>query len=94
MKKVYENIDFTMVGYYQSLLEGEGINTDVRNSSSSALTGLIGGGQCYPELWVVNDHDFDQACHIICNSKDGITQPKHHHCIKGLYKGTDLKGRT
>jgi len=70
MKKIYEHIDFTMVGLYQSLLESEGITTDIRNYGTSSLSGLIAVGQCYPELWVVNDEDFDKAYELLRRYKN------------------------
>lgn len=65
MKKIYESIDFTKVGYYQSILESEGIPTELRNEGTSALAGLIAMGQCYPELWVVEDEDYDRALELL-----------------------------
>jgi len=69
MKKVYEHIDFTMVGLYQSLLESEGITTDIRNYGASSLSGLVAIGQCYPELWVVEDEDYDKAVELLNRQK-------------------------
>lgn len=65
MRKIYENIDFTMVGYFQSILEAEGISTEIRNYSTSSLAGVIATGDCYPELWVVDDETYDAAVEIL-----------------------------
>ena len=61
MKKIYENIDFTRVGYLQSILESAGIATLLKNAATSSLSGLIAAGQCYPELWIMNDSEYDDA---------------------------------
>jgi len=58
-----------MVGFYQSLLESEGVVTDIRNSGTSSLSGLIPISQCYPELWVVEDEDFDKAFELLRQHK-------------------------
>jgi hypothetical protein len=65
MKKIYESIDFTMVGYYQSILEAEGIATEIRNYYTSSLTGVVATGKCNPELWIVDDSDYDKAADIL-----------------------------
>ena len=65
MKKIYENIDFTRVGYLQSILESEGISTHLKNAGTSALSGLVAAGHCYPELWVLDDAQYDKAIGIL-----------------------------
>lgn len=65
MKKIYENIDFTRVGYLQSILESAGIATLLKNAGTSSLSGLTAVGQCYPELWIVDDSDYDEAVAVL-----------------------------
>ncbi len=65
MKKIYENIDFTRVGYLQSILESAGIATLVKNEGPSSLSGLIAVGQCYPELWIVDEDRYDEAMAVL-----------------------------
>ena len=67
MKKVYEHPDFPMVGHLQSILESEGIRTDVRNEGGSSLAGEVPFTQVFPELWVVETKDIERAKGIIAN---------------------------
>lgn len=70
MRKVYEDQDMTMVGYYQSLLEGEGIKTMVKNEYASLATGEIPFTQVYPELWVSDDADYESSVELIRSLRD------------------------
>jgi hypothetical protein len=65
MRKVYEDQDMTMVGYYQSLLEAEGVKTSVKNEYASLATGEIPFTQVYPELWVNDDADYQRSVDLI-----------------------------
>ena len=61
MKKVYENLDYSMVGHFQSILESEGIRTEIRNEGGVGLAGEVPFTQVYPELWVLEDRDRSKA---------------------------------
>jgi hypothetical protein len=65
MRKIYEHIEFTRVGHYQSILEAEGIRTDLRNLGASSAAGEIPFVQTFPELWVIHDEDYDLAIEIL-----------------------------
>ncbi|MCH6257572.1 DUF2007 domain-containing protein [Puniceicoccaceae bacterium K14] len=65
MKQVYTHMDFTHVGHFQSVLEGEGIQTTVRNKNASGVMGEIPFTEVWPELWVLNDSDEEKAQTII-----------------------------
>lgn len=65
MRKIYENVDFTSVGYYQSILEEAGIPTFLKNLGSSVGMGEIPFVEVFPELWVVNDEDYDRAMSVL-----------------------------
>ena len=65
MKKVYEHIDFSRVGQFQSILENEGIPTHIKNLGSSAGMGEIPFIEIWPELWVVNDDEHERALEIV-----------------------------
>lgn len=61
MKKVYEHIDFARVGHFQSILESDGIKTMIKNLGASVGIGEIPFTEVFPELWVVNDEDYERA---------------------------------
>lgn len=69
MKELFREFDFTKVGYYQSMLESQGIQTFIRNRD---LSGLAGEASIMPELWptlcVVKDEDYDRAMQVIRDS--------------------------
>lgn len=65
MRLVFENIDFTVVGHMQTLLEAEGIATELRNAGAAGLAGEVPYTQVYPELWVLDNADEPRAREII-----------------------------
>ena len=65
MRKIYENFDYAKVGHYESILNAEGIPTHVKNLGASIGLGEIPFTQIYPELWVVNDSDYDRAIELL-----------------------------
>ena len=62
MKDLFREFDFTKVGFYQSVLESQGIETFVKNRD---VSGLAGEASIMPDLWptlcVVRDEDYDRA---------------------------------
>ena len=65
MRKIYENLDFTIVGHFQSILEENGIGTLVKNLGSSSVMGEVPFTHAYPELWIADDADFAEALKIL-----------------------------
>ncbi len=65
MKKIYEHLEYARVGHYEAILESEGIPTLVKNLGASVGTGEIPFTEVFPELWVVNDEDYDRALALL-----------------------------
>ncbi len=65
MRQVFTTPRFETVGLYQSILESEGIPTIIRNEHTSGLDGSSPGDIIHPELWVLEDSDFDRAIAIL-----------------------------
>jgi hypothetical protein len=65
MRKIYENVEFTQVGYFQSILEEAGIPSFLKNLGASAGMGEIPFIEVFPELWVVNDEDYERAIEVL-----------------------------
>ena len=65
MRQVFTTHRFETVGLYQSILESEGIPTIIRNENTSALDGSFPGDIIHPELWVLEDSDFERAIEIL-----------------------------
>ena len=78
MRKVYEHIDFARVGHFQSILETAGIGTHIKNLGAAAASGEIPFVQCYPELWVADDQDYDRALEVL--------QPEHRKLMADMRK--------
>lgn len=66
MKELFRERDFTRVGYYESVLESEGIATIVRNKHLT-MSGLteIPIPEFFPALCVMDDRDYPRAMEII-----------------------------
>ena len=75
MRLIFENIDFTIVGHIQTILEAENIHTELRNAGAAGLAGEVPYTQVYPELWILNNDDEIRAKEIIRDyrEKDAAT---------------------
>jgi hypothetical protein len=65
MKKVYEALDPLMVGHFKNLLENEGINCFTKNEFLSSAMGEIPPSECWKEIWIEDDLQYDDAEGII-----------------------------
>lgn len=61
MKKVFASQDPAEVALVQSMLQAAGINSETRNESASQTLGVSE----IPEVWIVNDGDFEEAQRLI-----------------------------
>lgn len=66
MRELFRERDYTKVGYFESVLEAEGIATIVRNKHLT-MSGLaeIPIPEFFPALCVMNDEDYEPAMEII-----------------------------
>lgn len=65
MKKVYSAENLPMSGYIKSLLESCGIECVLRNQNLAGAMGELPPIECWPEVWVLDDDDYDEALHIV-----------------------------
>lgn len=65
MRKIYESHEQERVGHFQSILESAGILTLIKNDCQAAAEGTFPGDPFTPELWVMNDEDYDEAIKIL-----------------------------
>lgn len=68
LKMLMSDRDSTIVGYYQSVLEGYGIKSQTRNIFLSSLGGFLPPAEIYPELWVLAE-DFEKASRLLAEIK-------------------------
>jgi hypothetical protein len=67
MKYIFSSPDPARIGLVQSLLDAEGIATEVRNQAvSQAEVGL----PFITELWVIRDQDYEKARNLIESGKE------------------------
>ena len=65
MKKVFTSPESILVHHYKNLLESEGIRAVVRNEILDSVMGRVPFQETWPEVWVVNDLDYDRALQLI-----------------------------
>ncbi len=65
MRKVFEYPTFLEVGHLASLLESHGIPSVVKNQDVSSLMGEVPFLSAFPELWVVDEGDYDRAVALV-----------------------------
>ena len=75
---VYTSENRLLVGHARGLLEAQGIEVLMRNEFAAGATGEVPVFETWPELWVVNDRDYDRACGIIADAfRDSAAAPWH-----------------
>jgi hypothetical protein len=63
MRELFSERDFTRIGYYQTVLEAEGIQTFIRNENLSGTEVSI--PIFFPALCVVDEHDYEKALQVL-----------------------------
>ncbi|MBU0946199.1 MAG: DUF2007 domain-containing protein [Proteobacteria bacterium] len=72
--KVYTSPDLPMVGHIKNILESKGIACIIQGQFSSAAVGEIPAIECWPELWVVDKTQLEEAKIIVKEALDPPTQ--------------------
>ncbi|MDB4294989.1 DUF2007 domain-containing protein [Akkermansiaceae bacterium] len=65
MRKIFESYQQEKVGLFQSILEGAGMLTLIKNDCTAAAEGTHLLDPNLPQLWVMNDEDYDQAIEML-----------------------------
>jgi len=65
MRLLYSSLKLLEVHHLKNLLEAEGIRCHLKNELLSRLAGDIPFTECAPELWLLDDRDFDRAKRIV-----------------------------
>jgi hypothetical protein len=65
MRKVYGSQLLPMVGHLRNVLEAHGIECLLKNEFTSGAIGELPPGECWPELWIMDDARFDEAAAIV-----------------------------
>ena len=68
MKKLTSADSLITINHFKNLLEAEGIPCQIRNEHLGSIVGEMPFVETWPELWVVNDLDFDRATQLITDA--------------------------
>lgn len=68
MKKLTSAPSLVTIHHYRNLLQAEGIATEIRNEHFGSILGEMPFTETWPQLWVINDLDFDRAKQLIDGS--------------------------
>jgi hypothetical protein len=65
MKRLYSTDDRVMAGHIHSILEEQGIRCMIKNQSLAGAVGELPPIECWPEIWIIDDEDFEYARDLI-----------------------------
>ena len=65
MKKVYSADNLAMSGYVKSMREENQINCVIKNQNLVGAMGELPPIECWPEVWVLDDDEYENAMQII-----------------------------
>ena len=65
MKKIYSDDNLIMVGHVRNLLELNNISCHLRNTNLMSGIGELPINECWPEVWIDNEMDFNLAESLI-----------------------------
>lgn len=65
MKMVYTNENHFLANNVRNLLEAQNIKTFIKNEFSQGAVGEISAFDSWPEVWIFDDADFEQAEEIV-----------------------------
>jgi len=81
MKKLTSADSLITINHYKNLLASEGIPSQIRNEHLGSIMGEMPFVETWPELWVVNDLDFDRATQLL-NAVDSESPAAPWRCKK------------
>ncbi len=89
---VYSSPDLAMVGHLKNILETHGIDCYIHGEIRGSLAGSLPPIQCWPELWVKDESQAEQAKQIVSDTLDTNESgrsdwncPKCHEHLKGQF---------
>lgn len=65
MKKIYSHENNFIVHNMKNLVEAAGIEVFLKNEFAQGAVGDLSAFDAWPELWVINERDFDKASEIV-----------------------------
>lgn len=68
MKKLTSSESLVTINHYKNVLESEGIPCQIRNEFLGGIAGEMPLQEVWPELWIINDIDYDRAKQLLDNA--------------------------
>ena len=65
MKKLNSSESLITINHWKNILQSEGISCEIRNQHLGSIMGEMPFVEVWPQLWIVNDLDFDRAQQLI-----------------------------
>ena len=65
MKKLNSSESLVTINHWKNILQSEGIACEIRNEHLGSIMGEMPFVEGWPQLWIVNDLDFDRAQQLI-----------------------------
>lgn len=65
MKKLTSHESLVTINHWKNILESEGIACELRNEHLGSVMGEVPFVEVWPQLWVVNDLEFDRAKQLL-----------------------------
>ena len=77
MKKLTSSESLVMINHWKNILESEGIACEIRNEHLGSVLGEVPFVEVWPQLWVINDLQFDRAQQLISDdaTAESPTEP-------------------
>ena len=73
MKKVYSNENSFLANNVKNLITAQGIDVFIKNEYSQGAVGELSAFDAWPEVWVLDDEDYDQAMAVVSLSQHSAT---------------------
>lgn len=65
VKKVYSTQLIPLAGHVKAILEAQGIECILKNDFLAGAAGELPPIECWPEVWILQDDDYDEATAIV-----------------------------
>jgi hypothetical protein len=82
MKKVFSSSNPGIVSHFKNILETYSITCVLKNYYLTGAMGEIPPGECWPELWVLDDHHYAEAKALIDSAQAAPTSNTSWHCAQ------------
>jgi hypothetical protein len=90
MKRVYSSQNTMMAGLIKGLLENNGIDCLMKNQILSSGIGELPLNECWPEVWISDDDDFDRAMELV---EHALSSPENPPSSWRCKCGEEIEGQ-